>query len=451
MKNPPKSIINYCVVLVSAFFCLSAVQSLSAKEPYYKDHPLSDWICCASPDEQQEAFHHIGTNAVPILLELLGANDKSIKWVALRLESKGMREAVKDESTLADIRETVAQAFWIYGTNAEFAIPRLIKFLNKNDDDVTPYAAVALVAVGPKGFAALTNDLAMQKTSVRAAIAAGIGQNGQDAKAVNQVLISLLKDESPDVRHMAASFMRYSDEAMTALLPLLDDQDLRGWAAMSLASFGAKAKDAAPKLLSIYTNGFDRQIFGDLKRIDLETAEKAQDMAINSNPLNPFRDGYTRTELTNGLELVAGGYIRIQVPKEAFRYLSSSQLYDPKTGKWQETGEMTTTRSGHVAVLLPTGKVLVAGGLTDKGTFSSAELYDPATGKWTITGSLNKPHAGGGITLQSNGEAMIFSGGWTPSIKPFDKELYDPATGTWAEVTNQPEKPTDAKHYENKH
>src|SRR5208337_3710354 len=126
MKNPPRFIINCCAVWASGFFCLSAIQSLSAKEPYYKEHPLSDWICCASPDEQQEAFQHIGTNAVPVLLELMGASDRSIKRVAQSLESKGLREAVRDESTLAEIRETVAQAFGSYGTNAEFAIPQLI-------------------------------------------------------------------------------------------------------------------------------------------------------------------------------------------------------------------------------------------------------------------------------------------------------------------------------------
>lgn len=417
--------------------CLLA-NCVQGKEPSYNDHPLSDWICCASPDEQQEAFQHIGTNAVPVLLELMGASDKSIRWVALRLESKGLREAVKDEGTLAEIRETVAQAFGIYGTNAEFAIPQLIKFLNKNDADVTPYAAAALVAVGPKGFAALTDDLAKQKPSVRAAIAAGIGQNGQDAKAVNQVLMPLLKDESPEVRRIAAGFMRYSDAAVPALLPLLEDKDkdVRQWTALALGNFGAKAKDALPKLFSLYTNNFDRQVFEALKQIDLETAERAQDTVISNSPTNPFRNGYTKTELTNGLELIAGGCIRTQVPKEAFHFLSSSQLYDPKTGKWTETGEMTTIRYDHAAVLLPNGKVFIVGG-KDKNNpaLSSAELYDPATGRWTLAAPMHNTHYGCKAKLNPDGTVLVFV---TPYASPIQKcEIYDPTLEQWTVITNQ--------------
>ncbi len=37
--------------------------------------------------------------------------------------------------------------------------------------------------------------------------------------------------------------------------------------------------------------------------------------------------------------------------------------------------------------LLPSGKVLVAGGV-NAAYLSSAELYDPATGTWTVTGGM---------------------------------------------------------------
>jgi hypothetical protein len=50
---------------------------------------------------------------------------------------------------------------------------------------------------------------------------------------------------------------------------------------------------------------------------------------------------------------------------------------------------MSTGRYGHTAVLLPNGKVLVAGGYGTNGALATAELYDPATGLWTLTGSLN--------------------------------------------------------------
>ena len=49
---------------------------------------------------------------------------------------------------------------------------------------------------------------------------------------------------------------------------------------------------------------------------------------------------------------------------------------------------MTDAREGHTATLLPSGKVLVAGGTTGSGPIASAELHDPASETRAVTGSL---------------------------------------------------------------
>jgi hypothetical protein len=54
--------------------------------------------------------------------------------------------------------------------------------------------------------------------------------------------------------------------------------------------------------------------------------------------------------------------------------LASAELYDPRTGKFVETGAMGTARAGHTATLLLDGRVLITGGDTNGLT---AELYQP--------------------------------------------------------------------------
>jgi hypothetical protein len=71
--------------------------------------------------------------------------------------------------------------------------------------------------------------------------------------------------------------------------------------------------------------------------------------------------------LGNGKVLTAGGWDG--------GGLSDAELYDPVAGAFATTGRLNTARYGHTATLLPSGKVLVAGGSGYLTTLASAELY----------------------------------------------------------------------------
>ena len=74
-------------------------------------------------------------------------------------------------------------------------------------------------------------------------------------------------------------------------------------------------------------------------------------------------------------------------------------------------GILGEARVYHTATLLPSGKVLVAGGQGIGGALlSSAELYDPATGTWTATGSLGTGRSFHTATLLPSGKVLVAGG-----------------------------------------
>src|SRR5262249_27778975 len=96
--------------------------------------------------------------------------------------------------------------------------------------------------------------------------------------------------------------------------------------------------------------------------------------------------------LRDGRVLAAGGGTGAQMNAR----LATAEIFDPRTGQWTPTGPMTAPRSEveYASVLLPDGRVLVPGGYTAAHTpVSSSDLYDPRTGTWTgsPSGSMSPP------------------------------------------------------------
>ena len=54
---------------------------------------------------------------------------------------------------------------------------------------------------------------------------------------------------------------------------------------------------------------------------------------------------------------------------------NSAELYDPSTGIWTITGNMSSERVYHTASVLTNGIVIVTGGLIGSSPLNSAELY----------------------------------------------------------------------------
>ena len=90
--------------------------------------------------------------------------------------------------------------------------------------------------------------------------------------------------------------------------------------------------------------------------------------------MNFPRYQHTVTKLDNECVLVTGG----RTSKEDSAITNSCEVYDPINDNWSIVGSMNYVRENHRAILLPDGRVFVAGGA------NSCEIFDPATLNWEI-------------------------------------------------------------------
>jgi hypothetical protein len=95
------------------------------------------------------------------------------------------------------------------------------------------------------------------------------------------------------------------------------------------------------------------------------------------------RESNTLTLLPDGRALVVGGH---HGRSPATVVLASAEVFDPKTGAFAATGPMSVRRHKHDAVLLPDGTVLVIAGTDERddlGAYTTVERYDPRTGAFS--------------------------------------------------------------------
>ncbi len=142
------------------------------------------------------------------------------------------------------------------------------------------------------------------------------------------------------------------------------------------------------------------------------------------------RSGHVAVRLADGRVLVAGGV-------NGSPRLATAELFNPATGAWSAAGSMAYPRLGHAAVRLSDGRVLVVGGTsaitcTAPPVGTSAEIYNPATGNWSATGSMQVARNSPAIALLANGKVLVAGGGNRCGGVWNSAELYDPATGQWA-------------------
>jgi hypothetical protein len=140
------------------------------------------------------------------------------------------------------------------------------------------------------------------------------------------------------------------------------------------------------------------------------------------------RESHTATVLKDGKVLITGGHKDRRANVTIYR---SSEIYDPAKKIFVPTGDLTVKRHKHEATLLADGRVLILGGSDERdgdGAYRNAEVFDAARGKFTaVENNMNTARykLQGTVLLLPNGKVLIAGGS--------DRaEVFDPETNSFS-------------------
>jgi hypothetical protein len=248
-------------VLLVALAGVSAWQGLRLREPVYQGRRLSVWLEILRKERANgndpyagPAIRHIGTNALPVLIEWLHARDTPLKQMVMTWLQK--QKLVHFNFKSADQRRGEA----ILGYDA-----------------LGPLASVQVLSLS----GILTND---PSPDVRQAAAQALAAIGPEARLAASALFHAAKDTNNVVRDCAfiALARIRPDPHLTVpiLVAGLDDPNLRALAAHALGEYGPEARAAVPALLRMLATNNSASLVRNvaaaaLKAIDPEAAARA--------------------------------------------------------------------------------------------------------------------------------------------------------------------------------
>jgi len=209
--------------------------------------------------------------------------------------------------------------------------------------------------------------------------------------------------------------LRLADDTLEARVdlegltfPVVVDPTWSTVAPMATAGHGASAVLLTDGRVLV-TGGDPITKSGEVYDPKLNTWTTAKPLELHRFPL--------AVRLGSGKVLVAGG----------MSY--TTELFDPASGAYSKTGNLTATHQNGAIALLPSGKVLVAAGFSDGGQVG--ETYDPTTGVWTPTPPLVAYRDGPGAALLSSGRVLLAGGHDPGGTLQSSAEIYNPTTNTW--------------------
>lgn len=156
-----------------------------------------------------------------------------------------------------------------------------------------------------------------------------------------------------------------------------------------------------------------------------------------NSSLNEVRDLHTATLMPNGRVLIAGGFTTNATSTGS---TNSVEVYYPDTKVFIPTEPMFSSRSNHSALVMPDGKVFVAGGFGDADVVTgTAEIYISTESRWIQAAGMpvGCERAIAASVQLKDGRILLFGGinanGILSSVA-----AYTPGTNSWSCVSVTP-------------
>lgn len=289
----------------------------------YADPRFTAVAASGRPDE---AVRHIGTNAIPYLLNWIASEpprSKAITAINVPIRWLNRKLAPKADWTIRDaspfLRSGAPMGFKALSGQAESAVPELIRLfgkskvdvirrnaeealvvigqpaipglkrlLNETDVDATRvYTAGALVRLEKRGPGPVTEAITNANVKVRRAAAAAISELENNAETAIPNLIHALDDSDETVKWLAYHQLCNLKPDLALILPVMithvasENPSDRMLAALVLGEYKSLARPALPDLIRAFDNTKDATNLNERYKI-FEAIQKIDPQAITN-------------------------------------------------------------------------------------------------------------------------------------------------------------------------
>ncbi len=157
-----------------------------------------------------------------------------------------------------------------------------------------------------------------------------------------------------------------------------------------------------------------------------ELYDPAVDSFRKSNDMGDARTNHAAVKLPDRTVMIVGG----AGGPNGDTSLATAEVFNPGDGSWTSVGALSGSRSGHVAVGFPDGRVLVAGGDSvtrgNRRALATAEIFALDRREWRSAGTMNCPRSEAAAALLGDGSVLVVAGDFAaPAQAPDPKGCAD--------------------------